>query len=239
MTFSYKEGEPVLQDLSFSIEPGETVAVVGYTGAGKTTITSVLARLWDIQGGSIRLDGHDIREIPSGDLRQRVQSVLQDVFLFSGSIIENIRLGSDIAPEKIRRAVELVHADTFIDRLPNGLEAELTERGGNLSTGQRQLLSFARVLAHDPDVLILDEATGNIDTETEKLIQEALVQLLAGRTSIVIAHRLSTIRNADRILVLHHGRLYEEGTHSELMEKRGMYHTLYQMQFLAEDRAKL
>ena len=236
VNFAYKEGEPVLQDLSFTIEPGKTVAVVGYTGAGKTTITSILTRLWDIQGGVIRLDESDIRQIPTGELRRRVQSVLQDVFLFSGTILDNIRLGSDISEERVRRAVELVRADTFIDRFPQGLKTELTERGNNLSTGQRQLLSFARALAHDPDVLILDEATGNIDTETEKLIQSALVKLLAGRTSIVIAHRLSTIRNADRILVLHHGRLFEAGTHDELMAKRGMYYTLYQMQFLGAER---
>ena len=236
VNFEYVEGEPVLKDLSFSIEPGTTVAVVGYTGAGKTTITSVLTRLWDIQGGIIRLDGTDIRELSSEVLRSRVQSVLQDVFLFSGTILDNIRLGSDIPVERVRQAVENVRADTFIDRLPDGLDTELTERGGNLSTGQRQLLSFARALAHDPDVLILDEATGNIDTETEQLIQGALEKLLAGRTSIVIAHRLSTIRNSDRILVLHHGRLFEAGTHDELMAKHGMYHTLYQMQFLGSER---
>jgi ATP-binding cassette, subfamily B, multidrug efflux pump len=237
VSFAYNEGEPVLSDLSFTIEPGTTVAVVGYTGAGKTTITSILTRLWDIQGGAIRLDGTDIRQIPSSELRHRVQSVLQDVFLFSGTILDNIRLGSEIPEEQVRRAVELVRADTFIDRFSHGLKTELTERGSNLSTGQRQLISFARALAHDPDVLILDEATGNIDTETEKLIQGALEKLLTGRTSIVIAHRLSTIRNADRILVLHHGRLFEAGTHDELMEKRGMYHTLYQMQFLGAERS--
>jgi ATP-binding cassette, subfamily B, multidrug efflux pump len=236
VNFAYLPGEPVLKDLSFAIEPGTTVAVVGYTGAGKTTITSVLTRLWDIQGGMIKLDGTDIRSIASDVLRSRVQSVLQDVFLFSGSILDNIRLGGDIPVERVRQAVEHVRADTFIDRLPQGLDTVLTERGGNLSTGQRQLLSFARALAHDPDVLILDEATGNIDTETEQLIQSALTKLLAGRTSIVIAHRLSTIRNSDRILVLHHGRLVEAGTHDELMAKRGMYHTLYQMQFLGADR---
>ncbi|MBN1685416.1 MAG: ABC transporter ATP-binding protein [Spirochaetales bacterium] len=236
VNFSYKPGEPVLRDLSFTIEPGATVAIVGYTGAGKTTITSVLTRLWDIESGVIRLDGTDIRDIPTKELRRRVQSVLQDVFLFSGTILDNIRLGDEIPVERVRRAVEQVQADSFINRLPKGLETELTERAGNLSTGQRQLLSFARALAHNPDVLILDEATGNIDTETEKLIQSALVKLLADRTSIVIAHRLSTIRNADRIIVLHNGRVFEAGTHDELMTKKGMYHTLYQMQFLSEER---
>lgn len=235
VSFWYKEGEPVLRDLTFRVAPGETVAIVGFTGAGKTTITSVLARLWDIQGGEIRIDGKNIREIPSDVLRRRIQSVLQDVFLFSGTILDNIRLGSNISMAAIRNAVEVVRADTFIRRLPKGLETELTERAGNLSTGQRQLLSFARVLAHNPDVLILDEATGNIDTETEKLIQEALARLLENRTSLVIAHRLSTIRHADRILVLHHGRLSEQGTHDELIAKRGMYHNLYQMQFLNRD----
>jgi ATP-binding cassette subfamily B protein len=235
--FAYKEGEPVLRDLSFTVEPGETVAIVGYTGAGKTTITSLLTRLWDIQSGSIRLDGFDIREYPTASLRRRVQSVLQDVFLFSGSIADNIRLGSPISDERVRRAVELVRADSFIDRLPGGLEAKLAERGGNLSMGQRQLLSFARVLAHDPDVLILDEATGNIDTETEKLVQDALRALLSGRTSLVIAHRLSTIRHADRILVLHKGELFEEGSHEELIARQGMYYNLYRMQYLDEDPA--
>jgi ATP-binding cassette subfamily B protein len=235
--FAYKEGEPVLRDLSFTVEPGETMAIVGYTGAGKTTITSLLTRLWDIQSGSIRLDGFDIREYPTASLRRRVQSVLQDVFLFSGSIADNIRLGSPIPDERVRQAVQLVRADTFIDRLPGGLEAQLAERGGNLSMGQRQLLSFARVLAHDPDVLILDEATGNIDTETEKLVQEALRALLSGRTSLVIAHRLSTIRHADRILVLHKGELFEQGSHEELIARQGMYYNLYRMQYLDEDPA--
>ncbi|MBN1835625.1 MAG: ABC transporter ATP-binding protein [Spirochaetales bacterium] len=231
--FHYKEGEPVLRELSFTVNPGERVAIVGYTGAGKTTITSLLTRLWDVQSGAIRIDGTDIRQVARGELRRRVQSVLQEVFLFSGSILDNIRLGSPIPEERIREAVRLVRADSFVDKMPDGIHSPLTERGGNLSVGQRQLISFARVLAHDPDVLILDEATGNIDTETEKLIQEALERLLAGRTSLVIAHRLSTIRHADRILVLHQGQLYESGTHEELMRRKGMYHSLYRMQFLA------
>jgi ABC-type multidrug transport system fused ATPase/permease subunit len=205
---------------------------VGYTGAGKTTITSLLTRLWDIQSGSIRLDDVDIREISTDTLRRRAQSVLQDVFLFSDTIAENIRLGSDISLEDIERAVKVVRADTFINEFPDGLDTPLHERGGNLSMGQRQLLSFARVLAHDPDVLILDEATGNIDTETEKLIQEALGKLLKDRTSLVIAHRLSTIRNADRIIVLHKGELFESGTHEQLLAAQGMYYNLYQMQYL-------
>jgi ATP-binding cassette subfamily B multidrug efflux pump len=232
VNFWYKEGEPVLKNLSFTVNPGETVAIVGYTGAGKTTITSLLTRLWDIQSGAIRLDGVDIRELSTDTLRRRAQSVLQDVFLFSDTIAENIRLGSDIPLKDIERAVGVARADTFINDFPDGLNTRLHERGGNLSMGQRQLLSFARVLAHDPDVLILDEATGNIDTETEKLIQEALGRLLKNRTSLVIAHRLSTIRNADRIIVLHKGELFESGTHEELLSARGMYYNLYQMQYL-------
>jgi ATP-binding cassette subfamily B protein len=235
VTFWYKEGETVLKDLSFTVNPGETVAIVGYTGAGKTTITSLLTRLWDIQSGTIRLDGVDIRSVPTDALRRRVQSVLQDVFLFSDSIAENIRLGSDISDETIERVTKLVRADTFVNGFSDGLNTKLQERGGNLSMGQRQLLAFARGLPHDPDVLILDEATGNIDTETEKLIQEALVELLRDRTSLVIAHRLSTIRHADRIIVLHKGQLFESGTHDELIAKQGMYYNLYQMQYL--DRA--
>jgi ATP-binding cassette subfamily B multidrug efflux pump len=235
--FSYKEGEPVLKDLSFTVNPGETVAIVGYTGAGKTTITSLLTRLWDVQSGSIRLDGVDIRDMPTSDLRSRVQSVLQEVFLFSGTILDNIRLGSEIPLEKVHRAVRLARADSFIEGYPEGLETQLHERGSNLSMGQRQLLSFARVLAHNPDVLVLDEATGNIDTETEKLIQNALEKLLKDRTSLVIAHRLSTIRHADRILVLHKGQLCESGTHEQLIHKRGMYYNLYRMQYLDQAEA--
>jgi ATP-binding cassette subfamily B multidrug efflux pump len=234
VTFWYKEGEPVLRDLSFAVAPGETVAIVGYTGAGKTTITSLLTRLWDIQQGAILLDGVDIRTIPTQVLRRRVQSVLQDVFLFSGTVADNIRLGKEISDEKVEKAVRLVRAEAFIDGLPRGLDTDLQERGGNLSMGQRQLLSFARVVAHNPDVLVLDEATGNIDTETEKLIQEALTNLLQDRTSLVIAHRLSTIRNADRILVLHKGRLCESGSHDQLMAKAGLYHNLYKLQYLDE-----
>jgi len=230
--FAYKDGEPVLKHLSFIVQPGETVAIVGYTGAGKTTITSLLTRMWDVQQGAIRLDGIDIRELPTSVLRRRVQAVLQEVFLFSGTIEDNIRLGSDIPELEIQRAARMVRADTFIERFPEGYKTVLQERGGNLSMGQRQLLSFARALAHDPDVLVLDEATGAIDTETEKLIQEALAGLLRGRTSLVIAHRLSTIRHADRILVLHGGELIESGSHEQLMALGGMYCNLYRLQFL-------
>jgi ATP-binding cassette, subfamily B, multidrug efflux pump len=232
VSFAYNPDEPVLRDLSFAVRPGETVAIVGYTGAGKTTIASLLTRMWDVGTGRIRLDGVDVRDLPTAVLRKRVQAVLQDVFLFSGTILENIRLGEDIPLAAVEQAVRLVRADTFIDRLPRGLDTPLHERASNLSMGQRQLLSFARVLAHNPDVLVLDEATGNIDTETERLIQAALGELLRGRTSLVIAHRLSTIRRADRIMVLHRGHLAEEGTHDSLMATRGLYHNLYRMQYL-------
>jgi ABC-type multidrug transport system fused ATPase/permease subunit len=211
------------------------VAIVGYTGAGKTTIASLLTRMWDVDAGAIRLDGVDVRRLPTDVLRRRVQAVLQDVFLFSGTILENIRLGNDIPMDEVQRAIRLARADTFIERLPRGLDTPLSERAGNLSTGQRQLLSFARVLAHNPDVLVLDEATANIDTETERLIQQALEELLRGRTSLVIAHRLSTIRRASRILVLHKGHLAEQGTHDELLQGGGLYSKLYRMQYAAAE----
>ncbi|MEW5817919.1 MAG: ABC transporter ATP-binding protein, partial [Spirochaetota bacterium] len=231
VSFHYKPGEPVIRNLSFRVDEGENVAIVGFTGAGKTTIISLLTRLWDVEGGRILFDGLDIRDFTTDHLRTRVQSVLQEVFLFSGTIEENIRLGSDIPFEAVQKAAEMVKADSFINRLPQGYKTILNERGSNLSTGQRQLLSFARVIAHNPDVLILDEATASIDTETEALIQEALKVLLKGRTSLVIAHRLSTIKNADRILVLHHGRLVEEGRHDELIQKRSIYYNLYKLQY--------
>jgi len=231
VSFAYKPDEPVLNRLSFDVEPGETVAIVGATGAGKTTVTSLLTRFWDVDQGAIRLDGRDIRHLAKADLRQKVQSVLQDVFIFSGTVAENITLGEDIPFERVERAAKMVHADTFIDQLPQGYQTVLTERGANLSTGQRQLLSFARVLAHDPQVLVLDEATANIDTETELLVQKAVVKLMQGRTSIAIAHRLSTIKSADRIMVLHRGRLVEQGTHQELLARQGAYYNLYKMQY--------
>jgi ATP-binding cassette, subfamily B, multidrug efflux pump len=229
--FSYKEGEPVIKDLSVSIKPGETVAIVGYTGAGKTTIANLLTRLWDIDSGEILIDGIPIQQLSLSDLRSTVVPVQQDVFLFAATIRENITLGKELSDQEVRRAAETVQAAGFIEALPEGYDTVLNERGTNLSTGQRQLLSFARVVAQDPKVIILDEATGSIDTETEKLIQHAMQKLLEGRTSIVIAHRLSTIQHADRILVLSDGRLVEEGSHQELLDQGGVYANLYQLQY--------
>jgi ATP-binding cassette subfamily B protein len=229
--FAYKPGEWILKDLSFSVRPGEMVAIVGPTGAGKTTVTNLITRLWDIQEGEIRLDGRPVRDLPLDGLRRAVQPVLQDVFLFSGTIADNIRLGPEVSEERMRVAARAVHADEFIERLPDGYATVLAEGGSNLSSGQRQILSFARVLAHDPAVIILDEATSSVDTETERMIQRGLEGLLAGRTSVVIAHRLSTIRHADRILVLAGGKVAEEGRHEELLERRGLYWNLYRLQY--------
>jgi ATP-binding cassette subfamily B protein len=229
--FAYKPGEWVLKDLSFKVEPGEMVAVVGSTGAGKTTVTNLITRLWDVQGGEILLDGVPVRDLPLGGLRRAVQPVLQDVFLFSGSIEDNIRLGAEVSEERMRVAAHAVHADEFIETLPDGYRTVLAEGASNLSSGQRQLISFARVLAHDPAVIILDEATSSVDTETERMIQRGLEGLLAGRTSVVIAHRLSTIKHADRIIVLAGGRVAEEGRHDELLDRRGLYWNLYRLQY--------
>lgn len=230
--FSYDGEEQVLKDVSFTVEPGQTVAIVGATGAGKTSIISLLERFYDIQEGRITLDGVDVRHMEKQFLRSKVGLVMQDVFIFSGDIKGNIRLGNDsISEGELREMARHVNADRFIDRLPAGYDEEVHERGLTLSTGQRQLLAFARALAFDPKILILDEATSNIDTETEQLIQDALVKLMEGRTSIVIAHRLSTIQHADNILVMHKGRIREEGTHQELLAKRGYYYRLYQLQY--------
>jgi ATP-binding cassette subfamily B protein len=231
VNFSYKEGEPVLKDLSFTVHPGEMAAIVGYTGAGKTTITNVLTRLWDIQRGSITLDGIPIADIPLQELRRAVLPVLQEVFLFSGTVKENISLGLSLEEEGIINAAKAVHAHEFIGKLPQGYDTVLSEGASNISSGQRQLLSFARVIAHNPSMVILDEATSSVDTETERYIQMGIQRILAGRTSIVIAHRLSTIRHADRILVLSGGRLVEEGKHDELIQKNGLYAGLYRLQF--------
>lgn len=231
VAFRYLPEEPVLQGLSFEVAEGETLALVGYTGAGKTTITSLLTRLWDVDSGRILVGGTDLRDFRLASLRSGIQSVLQDVFLFQGTIYDNIDLGRNLPLERIEEVCAHVQADHFITRLPQGYQTVLSEGASNLSVGQRQLLSFARVLAQDPRVLILDEATANIDTETEGLIQKALEELLRHRTSLVIAHRLSTIRRAHCILVLDQGQIKESGTHDQLLEQRGFYYNLYKLQY--------
>ena len=237
--FSYGQGEPqwVLQDIDFSVEPGQSVALVGHTGAGKTSIISLLARFYDVQKGRVTLDGADVRDLHPAQLRSSLALVLQDVHLSSGTIESNIRLGSPIPDERVRAAARAVHAHRFIEALPGGYAAEVKERGASLSVGQKQLLSFARALAHDPRVLILDEATSSVDTETERLIQDALRVLLRGRTAMVIAHRLSTVQYVDQILVLHKGTIRERGTHQELLALRGLYWRLYQLQYKDQERA--
>jgi len=230
--FAYNDEDWVLKDVSFTVEPGQSIALVGHTGSGKTTITNLLMRFYDIQRGRILLDGVDLRDWDLKSLRENFAVVLQEVFLFSGTIEGNIRLGrEDITEERVRWAAHEVHADSFIRRLKGGYEAEVRERGAGLSVGQKQLISFARALAFDPALLILDEATSSIDTETEQLIQRAIERVMRDRTSIVVAHRLSTIQNADRIIVLHHGEIREQGTHQELLAERGLYWKLYKLQY--------
>ncbi|MDH3745095.1 MAG: ABC transporter ATP-binding protein/permease [Acidobacteriota bacterium] len=232
VTFSYQPGEVVLRDISFRVRAGETVAVVGHTGAGKSTLASLIQRFYDVDAGAVRVDGVDVREWSLVSLRRAIGLVLQDVFLFSGTVEDNIRLGdSDITDERLRWAAREVHALEFIERLPGSFDAPVRERGAGLSLGQKQLIAFARALAFDPSLLILDEATASIDTETEQWIQLALERLLVDRTSLVIAHRLSTIQRADRILVLHKGELREQGTHRELLEIGGIYSRLVELQF--------
>ncbi len=222
----------VLRDASFAVEPGETVAIVGHTGAGKTTIISLLLRFYDVQQGAIRIDGVDIRRMDLNDLRRRFGVVLQDPFLFTGTIEDNIKLGTaGITQQRIERAAEDVNVADFIRSLPEGFQAAVNERGSTLSTGQKQLISFARALAHDPKILILDEATSSVDTETEMRVREALTRMVEGRTSIIIAHRLSTIQRADKIIVMHKGRVREMGTHQQLLAHRGIYWKLYQLQY--------
>lgn len=230
--FAYKDEDWVLKDVSFTVEPGQSIALVGHTGSGKTTITNLLMRFYDIQRGRILLDGVDLRDWDLQALRQNFAVVLQEVFLFSGTIEGNIRLGrEEITEERVRWAAREVHADVFINRLKGDYKAEVRERGAGLSVGQKQLISFARALAFDPALLILDEATSSIDTETEQLIQRAIERVMRDRTSIVVAHRLSTIQNADRIIVLHHGEIREQGTHQELLAERGFYWKLYKLQY--------
>jgi ATP-binding cassette, subfamily B, multidrug efflux pump len=232
VSFSYNPGEPVLQDISFKVDPGQKIAVVGATGAGKSTIISLLSRFYDVQQGEILIDGQNIKDFNLQALRSAIGIVLQEVFLFSGSIAENIRLGnSNIADEDVQRAAETVHASGFIRELEHQYASKVGERGSSLSVGQKQLLAFARALAYNPKILVLDEATSSIDTETEMLIRDALEKLMADRTSIIIAHRLSTVQNADRIIVLHHGRIRETGTHQELLHLKGIYWKLYQLQY--------
>ena len=235
--FAYNEGEWVLEDLSFRVKPGERVAFVGATGAGKTTIISLLTRLYDVSRGSIRIDGVDIRDLPQAELRRRVAMVLQDVFLFSGSVADNIALDRpDVDGETLVRVSRAVQAHRFIEALPQGYDTPVRERGSNFSTGQRQLLSFARALAHGADILVLDEATSAIDTETEALIQRGIRVLMEGKTALVIAHRLSTIQDVDRIYVLRKGRIAESGRHAELLALGGLYAHLYRLQYQAQER---
>jgi len=230
--FAYNEEDWVLRDVSFRIAPGETVAVVGHTGAGKTTLISLLLRFYDVQRGAIRIGGHDIRDFDQIEMRRQFGVVLQDPYLFTGTLEENIRLGTEnIARQEVETAAEQVNLLDFIRTLPEGFEHPIRERGSGLSTGQKQLISFARALAHNPRYLILDEATSSVDTETEFRVREALGRMVEGRTSVIIAHRLSTIQRADRILVMHKGRLRESGTHQELLAQRGIYWKLYQLQY--------
>src|SRR3954468_22595453 len=226
------EPDWVLRDVSFAIEPGDTVAIVGHTGAGKTTIISLLLRFYDVQRGAIKLDGVDLRELELAELRRRFGVVLQDPFLFTGTIEQNIRLGSaNVTSERVERAAEEVNVADFIRTLPGGFQEKMRERGSTLSTGQKQLISFARALAHDPKILVLDEATSSVDTETEFRVRDALSRMVEGRTSVIVAHRLSTIQRADKSIVMHKGKLREMGSHQELLAQRGVYWKLYQLQY--------
>ena len=236
VSFAYEGDDWVLRDVDVDVRPGEMVAVVGHTGAGKSTLMSLLMRFYDVQHGRVLVEGVDVRDWDLENLRRQFGMVLQDVHLFSGTIASNIRLGDEsISDEAVAAAAAAVNLDEWVATLPNGLEEEVKERGSSLSAGQKQLVSFARALVHDPKILILDEATSNVDTHTELLVREALERLLAERTSIVIAHRLSTIQKADRIVVLHKGRVREVGTHQELLAERGIYYKLYQLQYKEQE----
>ncbi len=232
MWFAYNNEDWVLRDVSFEIRPGETAAFVGATGAGKTSIISLMSRLYEIQKGEILIDGVNIKDYNLAQLRRNIGVVLQDVFMFTGDIKTNIRLNNnDISDEKVREVARYVNADKFIEQMPAQYDEPVVERGTTLSAGQRQLLAFARALAFDPSILVLDEATANIDTETEVLIQDALYRLIKDRTTIVVAHRLSTIQHSDKIIVLHKGKIREMGTHQELLVRRGLYYDLYRLQY--------
>jgi ATP-binding cassette, subfamily B, multidrug efflux pump len=232
VTFSYRPGTTILDDMSFEAKPGQMVALVGPTGAGKTTIINLFTRFYEIESGTIRVDGVDIRDLSKRDLRRMLGLVLQDTYLFGATVMENIRYGRlDATDADVFRAAEMADADHFIRQLPHGYATVLSERAGNLSQGQRQLLAIARTLLADPSILILDEATSSVDTRTEARIQKSLLRLMDGRTSFVIAHRLSTIRDADQVLVIDGGKIVERGTHHELLARRGLYHQLYASQF--------
>jgi ATP-binding cassette subfamily B protein len=232
VSFAYKDEDWILKDVSFRVDPGQSIALVGHTGSGKSTITNLLMRFYDVQRGRILLDGVDVREWDLQSLRENFAVVLQDIFLFSGTVEGNIRLGrQDITEDRVKWAAQEVSAEPFINRLHGGYQAEVKERGAGLSVGQKQLISFARALAFDPAILILDEATSSIDTETEQLIQQAIERVMRDRTSIVVAHRLSTIQRADQIIVLHHGEIRERGTHQELLAHHGLYWKLYKLQY--------
>ena len=231
VSFSYENDKIILRKVSFEVEPGRSVALVGPTGAGKTSIISLLCRFYDVDKGRILLDGADLRDLPDRTLRDNISIVLQDAFIFSRSIADNIRLGKDLSDEEVRKAADMVQATPFIERLPDGFDTVMAERGTTVSTGQKQLICFARALAHDPRILILDEATSNVDPATEQLIQNAIEILMNNRTSIVVAHRLSTIQKADHILVIDDGRILERGNHQELLARRGIYYNLYLLQY--------
>ena len=231
MWFAYENEDYILKDISFVIEPGQKVAFVGATGAGKTSILNLIGRYFDVQKGEILIDGVNIKEMDTDILRRAIGQVQQDVFIFTGDIKSNISLNNkEILFEDIKRAAEIVNADTFIEKMPEKYNSPVTERGSTLSAGQRQLLSFARTLAYNPAILVLDEATANIDTETEALITNALAKLMEGRTTIMVAHRLSTIQHADKIIVMHQGCIKEAGSHQELLQKNGLYKKLYDLQ---------